>query len=542
MMAGRFRSNRIRVLTYARIVSVVAVAAVLVALFGLMMGSSVARPTESRTVQVWPDRTVGVTNGRLEATAAHPEIHALPFGVVSSPSGGVVRGRTYLSFPLQVFPPGTDVMRATLYAFVDSATGPGEAQLGAYRVLQDWDPIRREGPDTWPILLNSPIAVTSVRVSSPSLGSSGGRGPTLFGVRLSGALAQIGAEQGVSSYRPPGHAGPLAQGDTLLRFEPADTEVAIGGSTEVAVRVEDARSIGWAEIVVKYDPEILEVVDADPDIGGVQIELGPFLNPDSAGRNTVSPERGEIELAQEAAGDAVSGSGVLARITFSGKALGTSDIWFADVLLEDDGGQDLPESRERGSVAVVPDASDAATASPAATVTATAAVSPTATSSPSPTATRAETPAAGATATQPSSPLPTPLPFAPSGVSVPVAEFPGTWITWDVTALLRAWLSQDVPNHGLAIASAPYPDAGPDLAGDVLLARWFTSGDPETAPHIVVEYEVLPVTATPTATSAPLLPPAGHANPARVGLIAVLAVAGLVLLGAGLAMKGHREQ
>ena len=118
-----------------------------------------------------------------------------------------------------------------------------------------------------------------------------------------------------------------------------------------------------------------------------------------------------------------------------------------------------------------------------------------------------------------------------------MSEFTGTWISWDVTALLRAWLSQDVPNYGLAIASAPHPNVGPDAAGDLLVARWFTADDPETAPHIIVEYEVLPVTPTPTATSPPLLPPAGRASPGGAGALAVLASAGLVLLIAGLVRR-----
>ena len=118
-----------------------------------------------------------------------------------------------------------------------------------------------------------------------------------------------------------------------------------------------------------------------------------------------------------------------------------------------------------------------------------------------------------------------------------MSEFSGTWVTWDVTALLRAWLSQEVPNYGLAIASAPDPNAGPETAGDLLVARWFSSRNPETVPFVIVEYQVLPVTPTPTATSPPVLPPAGYANPTGGLAAAGLALAGLVLLLAGLARR-----
>jgi hypothetical protein len=111
------------------------------------------------------------------------------------------------------------------------------------------------------------------------------------------------------------------------------------------------------------------------------------------------------------------------------------------------------------------------------------------------------------------------------------------WIAWDVTALVRAWMAQDVPNFGLAVAPAPFPDAGPDLAGDLLLARWFTAGDPETAPYNILDYEVSPSAAAPTAAIPSLLPPAGEAMDARVTLIAVPALVGLIILGAALATK-----
>ena len=82
---------------------------------------------------------------------------------------------------------------------------------------------------------------------------------------------------------------------------------------------------------------------------------------------------------------------------------------------------------------------------------------------------------------------------------------------------LRAWLSGGAANYGLAIASAPRPDADLEVTGDLLLARWASAFDPETAPYIVVEYRVLPVTPTPTVTPPPLLPPAGRSDSVRRG-------------------------
>ena len=112
----------------------------------------------------------------------------------------------------------------------------------------------------------------------------------------------------------------------------------------------------------------------------------------------------------------------------------------------------------------------------------------------------------------------------------------GTWLTWNVTALMRAWLAEEAPNHGLALAPAPDPDADPETAGDILVAHWLATDDPTTRPYLIVEFAVHPVTPTPTATATPVpvLPPAGGAvGWGPVGLL----LAGVALLALGLTAR-----
>jgi len=294
-----------------------------------------------RVAQVWPDRSVGVLSAPMEQSMAHADANVLPIGVLRTATGDVVHGRTYLHFPLDVFPPGTDVLRATLYAHVDSASRGGEATLGAYRVLAPWEEGDWSGePSSWPPLLTSPIGVAEV---------------------------------------------------------------------------------------------------------GLDLVTLP-----------------------------------------------------------------LPTSPPR----------------------------PTATSTPPP-----------ATPTAPTSLLPSPTPPLTAsvppppmqtGVPVTLTGAVDVWIMWDVTALMRAWLSGEVPNNGLALAAAPYPDADPDTAGNLLVARWRTADDAETRPYLIVEFQVLPVTPTPpptpTAPVSPLLPLAGHPGAPMGGYAAALLLVGVVLLIVGVVM------
>ena len=90
----------------------------------------------------------------------------------------------------------------------------------------------------------------------------------------------------------------------------------------------------------------------------------------------------------------------------------------------------------------------------------------------------------------------------------------------------------EVDDYGLALASAPSPDADPETAGDLLVARWLTTDDPDTRPYIVADIEVHPVTPTPI----PILPPAGSSSGWWAAPL-LLAGAALLILGLGLRRK-----
>ena len=455
-----------------------------------------------RVMQVWPDRSVGVLSELLEGSAAYTDIDILPLGVSRRSTGDVVRGRTYLYFPLDVFPPGTDILRAVLYVYVDSASRAGEATFGMYRVLETWgEEDWGRDPASWPVLLTPPIWIEEV------------------GFDVATATLPISPPVPTATFTTTPAATPaLTEGDTQVVLDPPDVEVDVGATTVVSIRIEDVTDLHSAELALSFDPAALEVVDADPEMAGVQIEPGPFLGADATEENVVYPDEGKIEFYQVVRGELVSDGGVVARITVRGKAGGTSTLVFDDILLEDEGGEPISVDVRDGSVTVVGE--------------------------------ETPTPGPGATSTAPASPLPTPTPSptgsatlsatpSPARPTTPVTltQVPAAWVKWDVTALMRAWLAGEVPNDGLALASAPSPDVDPETAGDLLVARWFAADDLETAPYLIVEIEVLPVTPTPLPTAtpppSPLLPPAGRSTgPSGWG------VAGVLLVGAALVVVG----
>jgi hypothetical protein len=362
-----------------------------VALLLVLVGRAVpAGAQDLRTLQVWPDRSAGFSSDVLEDPAAQAAGRVLPFGVTRATAGDVVQARTYLHFPLDVLPPGTEVKRATLHVYVDSSSGVGEATVGAYRVLEPWEEGGRgDDPQAWPTLLPSPIAVAVIRF---------------------------------------GEVTPPAPTSTPVHPVPP-TAVPSMSPTEVPATA-----------------------------------LPPSLTP------TVTP-------------------------------------------------------------------------------------GPSTSPSPTPSRTPLPTPPGSPLATPPTSPRPTPpsssLPMGPASprlmslaayrpalassaaLTVPavsLGEVAGTWITWDVTALIRAWVAGEVSDAGLALAPAPEPDAGPEVAGDLLVARQLTVDDPDTRPYLIVGFEVRPVAPTPM----PVLPSAGSSvGGGAHGLLLIGAV--LLILGLGLA-------
>ena len=106
---------------------------------------------------------------------------------------------------------------------------------------------------------------------------------------------------------------------TIVRCDPATVVGPIGGAVNVDIYVENVVELYAADVRLSFDTTALQVVDADPEASGVQMQLlDTFLSPDYVPRNVADNDEGTIWYAatQMNPAEAVSGSGPLARITF----------------------------------------------------------------------------------------------------------------------------------------------------------------------------------------------------------------------------------
>lgn len=144
---------------------------------------------------------------------------------------------------------------------------------------------------------------------------------------------------------------PAAAQGTRMWLDPATVQMAPGDDVTVEIRVESAVPIAGAEVHLSFDSELLEVVDADPSVDGVQIAHGDFLSHDFVLQNDAATVAGKIDYAIACIplDKAVSGAGTLARLTFRAVAEGEAQVIVDRVLLANARGEPVEVETETGS-------------------------------------------------------------------------------------------------------------------------------------------------------------------------------------------------
>lgn len=140
-----------------------------------------------------------------------------------------------------------------------------------------------------------------------------------------------------------------------VHFVPSSHQVAVGAQFSMEARGESINNLYGMETKIRFDPAILEVVDADSSASGVQINLGSWW-PSSTHvvTNTVDNSTGLIWFAATLVSPAppLSGSGNLLSIPFRAKAVGSTPVAFAELKLVDSNAVEYPVNKADGQVTV----------------------------------------------------------------------------------------------------------------------------------------------------------------------------------------------
>ena len=196
-----------------------------------------------------------------------------------------------------------------------------------------------------------------------------------------------------------------------LYFQPSVANLAVGETVGLNVWLDGARQIAALRLELSFNPDYVQVDDADPATDGTQIAPGTVFDPLQAARNEVTTgDNGRIvyEVAL-APGGVAQESGILASVTLRGAAEGGSPLRFEQVEAFDAAGNALeiiPLSDGLITVSAVADGGD----EPAPTL------EPTTGADVGPTAQPTEAPTAAVTPVPTAAPVTSPAPATATGI------------------------------------------------------------------------------------------------------------------------------
>lgn len=161
-------------------------------------------------------------------------------------------------------------------------------------------------------------------------------------------------------------AAPLrAQGEpAIVRFDPETLQVGEGQVEEVNVIVENAHDIYGIDLRAEFDPNVMEIADADSTKDGVQMRPREFIKPDFLVRNVVDNEKGTLQYVVTEVNPTppATGSGIVLTLLVRGKKQGKSSPFTINFVEVANGkGIKLPIEPQQGTVQVVPPKPETAT-------------------------------------------------------------------------------------------------------------------------------------------------------------------------------------
>lgn len=291
-----------------------------------------------------------------------------------------------------------------------------------------------------------------------------------------------------------------APAPVVVRVAPASVQVVAGQTVDVAVEVVDVQDLYGADVALSFDPAVVEVVDADPTLDGIQVGHGLFLDPGFVLFNLADNQVGALRMAITQMNPSLpkSGTGALVVVTLRGKLAGASTpLTLIRAQLARRDGIDIQSVPMSGQVAVVPEAPPGPTNTPIPTQ---GAGTPIPTRTPLPTA-MPTTVMPTATSLPPTDlPLPTDTAFptptsVPQAISSPAATLPALLPpSPEATATARPATATSEPAAATALPSTvvPYATAAALTAAPVLVQTANTAVvqmQPETLTDHAVDQE-----------------------------------------------------
>jgi len=148
-----------------------------------------------------------------------------------------------------------------------------------------------------------------------------------------------------------------AQGTpVVVRIAPTSAQVGVGQTVDLAIEVVSVQGMYGFDVDLSFNPSAVEVVDADPDLTGVQVSMGTFMDSGFMIINQADNVAGTLRFAmtQLNPSTAKSGTGNLVVMRFRGKQTNpTSEVMLNSVKIAQPDGTKIPTSPISGQIQVV---------------------------------------------------------------------------------------------------------------------------------------------------------------------------------------------
>ncbi len=120
------------------------------------------------------------------------------------------------------------------------------------------------------------------------------------------------------------------------------------------IKVEDVSNLTGVELEVTYDPDVIQVIDAEPGQRGVQVRRDSIFDTASISQNAVDTRNGRIFFGADLLGSqTIAGDQNLIAIDWRPQQVGASPVVLARVVLRDAAGKPLEFDSQDGSVEVM---------------------------------------------------------------------------------------------------------------------------------------------------------------------------------------------
>ncbi len=145
-----------------------------------------------------------------------------------------------------------------------------------------------------------------------------------------------------------------ASQEAVIRPDPLSLGLKPDAQGTVSIVIAEAQDLYGVEFHLTFDPNIVEVVDADASQPGIQIQPGDWLENTFVAVNRADNATGKIDYAVTLLNPAppVSGSGSIGLITFKAKSNGVSPLKIEKAILATREAQEIQVAWQDGALGV----------------------------------------------------------------------------------------------------------------------------------------------------------------------------------------------